>query len=238
MDIHKPKPWHGVREFLKEYVIIVVGVLTALGAEQAVEALHWRHLIWPLADAMELKDPFDREVRNAAIRGAQGPCVTGRLAQLSAILQQAAANGQLPPLAALGHPAHLPWTVRTWEALLAAGTLAHMPQPQMLAYTAIRQSTAYLSSLSDQEEDNWITLDSMAGPGRRLSDVDAEQLRLALVRASATNAEMVRVSAALSERVRATGLVEASAFPAAQQQAAREAPEAAVCRPMGARSAR
>ena len=45
MDIHKPKPWHGVREFLKEYVIIVVGVLTALGAEQGVEWLHWRHQI-------------------------------------------------------------------------------------------------------------------------------------------------------------------------------------------------
>ncbi len=43
MDIHKPKPWHGFREFLKEYVIIVVGVLTALGAEQGVEWLHWRH---------------------------------------------------------------------------------------------------------------------------------------------------------------------------------------------------
>ncbi len=42
MDIHKPKPWHGVREFLKEYIIIVVGVLTALGAEQGVEWLHWR----------------------------------------------------------------------------------------------------------------------------------------------------------------------------------------------------
>ena len=37
MDIHKPKPWRGVREFLKEYVIIVIGVLTALGGEQAVE---------------------------------------------------------------------------------------------------------------------------------------------------------------------------------------------------------
>jgi len=44
MDIHKPKPWHGVREFLKEYVIIVVGVLTALGAEQGAEWLHWRHV--------------------------------------------------------------------------------------------------------------------------------------------------------------------------------------------------
>src|ERR1700761_8795639 len=40
MDIHKPKPWHGVREFLKEYVIIVVGVLTALAGEQTVEWLH------------------------------------------------------------------------------------------------------------------------------------------------------------------------------------------------------
>jgi len=39
MDIHKPKPWHGVREFLKEYLIIVVGVLTALAAESAVEAV-------------------------------------------------------------------------------------------------------------------------------------------------------------------------------------------------------
>ena len=43
MDIHKPKPWHNVREFLKEYAIIVVGVLTALAAEQAVEWLHWQH---------------------------------------------------------------------------------------------------------------------------------------------------------------------------------------------------
>jgi hypothetical protein len=44
MDIHKPKPWHGLREFLKEYVIIAVGVMTALGAEAVVENLHWRHL--------------------------------------------------------------------------------------------------------------------------------------------------------------------------------------------------
>ena len=37
MDIHKP--WHSLREFLKEYVIIVVGVLTALAAEQIVVAV-------------------------------------------------------------------------------------------------------------------------------------------------------------------------------------------------------
>ena len=45
MDIHKPRPWHSFREFLKEYLIIVVGVLTALAAEAGVEALHWRHQV-------------------------------------------------------------------------------------------------------------------------------------------------------------------------------------------------
>ena len=41
MDIHKPKPWHGWPEFVKEIGTIVIGVLIALGAEQLVEAAHW-----------------------------------------------------------------------------------------------------------------------------------------------------------------------------------------------------
>ena len=36
MDIHKPKPWHGVREFLKEIGTIVIGVLIALGEFKVV----------------------------------------------------------------------------------------------------------------------------------------------------------------------------------------------------------
>jgi hypothetical protein len=43
MDIHKPKSWHGWREFLKEHAIIVVGVLTALAAEYSVVWLHDHH---------------------------------------------------------------------------------------------------------------------------------------------------------------------------------------------------
>jgi hypothetical protein len=33
VNIHKPKPWHGAHEFLKEYGIIVLGVVTALALE-------------------------------------------------------------------------------------------------------------------------------------------------------------------------------------------------------------
>jgi hypothetical protein len=40
MDNHNPKPWHGVREFLKEYAIIVIVVPTALGADAMVQRVH------------------------------------------------------------------------------------------------------------------------------------------------------------------------------------------------------
>ena len=42
MDIHKPGPIQNWRDLLKEVGVIVLGVSIALGAEQAVEWLHWR----------------------------------------------------------------------------------------------------------------------------------------------------------------------------------------------------
>ncbi|HVZ27710.1 MAG TPA: hypothetical protein VG798_03560 [Rhizomicrobium sp.] len=45
MDLHKPRAWHGWRDFLKEFGTIVLGVSVALGAEQAMEWLHRQHRI-------------------------------------------------------------------------------------------------------------------------------------------------------------------------------------------------
>ena len=45
MHIHKPKATHGLREFLSEISVIVVGVLIALALEQGVEWLHRRHIV-------------------------------------------------------------------------------------------------------------------------------------------------------------------------------------------------
>lgn len=56
MDIHKPKPWHGWRESLKEHMTILVGVLTPLAAEQAVALVHAPRL------AAEARDPVRAEI--------------------------------------------------------------------------------------------------------------------------------------------------------------------------------
>ena len=85
MDIHKPKPWHGLREFLKEYLIIVIGVLTALGAEQLVAWLHGR------GQAQEAREAVRTEI--AANLGAlewrrsEGACIDRRLKEIAAVLK-------------------------------------------------------------------------------------------------------------------------------------------------------
>src|ERR1700759_4509890 len=72
MDIHKSRPWHGWREFLKEYAIIVVGVLTALAGEQLVEKLHWSHKVGK-AD-IALRSELAENVSFAAEQQAANSC--------------------------------------------------------------------------------------------------------------------------------------------------------------------
>ena len=82
MHFHLPKPLHGWREFLGEVGIIVLGVLIALGAEQAVESAHLRSETEALRASMhdELADDLGRwEVMHSQQR-----CLHRWLSQLNA----------------------------------------------------------------------------------------------------------------------------------------------------------
>src|ERR1700760_641614 len=102
MDIHKPKPIRNWREFLKEYAIIVIGVLTALAAEQAVEWVHWR------AQVTEAREVVATELASnlvvAVTRLRSGSCTERRLDELALILDAGAKNGSLPPVGDMGRP--------------------------------------------------------------------------------------------------------------------------------------
>jgi len=230
MEIHRPKaPVHGLRELLKEIGIIVIGVVIALGAEQAVESIHWMYQ----ADAGEaaLKVAFIREVDNMALRKAQSDCIAQRLNLLSQTVERASGSGQLPAVSAIGHPPYTPWTIGAWDALVANDTVSHLPRQKMLGYVQIAQRTAVLSGMSDRENDQWTILDSMVGPGRRLSDVEAEQLRMTLAQAAESNRLMQRTSGRLWELVKETGLVDTSVFDDAMKRATHGKADAAICRP-------
>ena len=132
MDIHKPKPWHGLREFLKEYVIIVVGVLTALAAEQAVEWLHRRAELSEARAALHAEIAADARVALFTIEEVR--CM---VAQLDTY--EAWARGGLRPLGARVRLTN--YRSSTWD-VVKTGAVAHMPLDERLAYASFYDQLA------------------------------------------------------------------------------------------------
>ena len=82
MDIHKPKPWAGWREFAKEIGTIVIGVLIALGAEQAVEWLHRTTEITEARNAMH--DEIRRDMTALVLESREDRCMDAMLGKFDA----------------------------------------------------------------------------------------------------------------------------------------------------------
>ena len=144
MEVHKPKPWHGWREFLKEYLIIVVGVLTALAAEQAVQALHHRE---QLARTREvLRAEMGRMLGEALLSDRGERC---KLVQVSEY--DAWARGGTKP----GYHPSTFTTLRgsVWEEARAGGVVAFMDIDERLAFGRFYGNAANISSLVETQRE-------------------------------------------------------------------------------------
>jgi hypothetical protein len=152
LDIHKPKPWHGWREFLKEYLIIVVGVLTALGAEQVAEALHTRHVIHEAEAAMR-SELLDDDLPQAWVRMAVTRCLTRDLNRL-----KAAADDRMPPerfgvLAKAYIPPLRTWDHDAWSTAGASGAAARMDGARLLRWSNAYVQIPFLTATAAKEAD-------------------------------------------------------------------------------------
>lgn len=185
MDIHKPKPWHSLREFLKEYAIIVVGVLTALAAEQLVSRLEWDRKIAESQDAIGLE--LAENLGKAESRIQLAHCIDQRLDALSAIVDRAAKTGALPPLPTPTEPPYYSWGSGVWNSALSSQTASHFPAEQLRGYGRFYQILDRIGSAEPSEEDAWTELFGLAGPGRPFDAEDARAYRRAIGRARQFN---------------------------------------------------
>ena len=148
MDIHKPKPWHGVREFLKEYVIIVVGVLTALAGEQAVE---WFHVRGEVAEAREaLHEEVAADATIAVWSIEEDRCLAKSLDQYTAW----AKGGPHAPTFRGGFP---PWLSATWEEV-RSGAVARFPLKERLSLAKFYDEIANQRSVLEYERNAYLPL--------------------------------------------------------------------------------
>jgi hypothetical protein len=150
MEIHKPKPWHGWREFLKEYGIVVLGVLTALGAEQAAEAIHRN------AEAAEARDALHAEVVTDITRVQQrtlaDACVEARLAEIEQIVDGPAPDGRIRSPSWIGRPPRYGLESARWEAASQSGRVSLLPLDRQSRFGMLYTMLRYYYDLNNAEQ--------------------------------------------------------------------------------------
>src|SRR5215469_14774443 len=134
VDIHKPHPWHGWREFLKEYGIIVLGVLTALAGEQAVEHLHDRAQVAEARTA--IKGEMQLALQNMRNQAVIGPCSARRADELKAWADSYRAGKPLTPGGRIGRVIPQWPPNQVWETFRSSPGSAHMDTDERLAIAA------------------------------------------------------------------------------------------------------
>lgn len=178
VDIHKPKPWHNWREFLKELGTIALGVGVAMAAEQGVEWFHWRQQV---NDAKEvIASEMSRNISFAIYRTRLVRCVEQRLIDLDGILDDAVKQGSLPPLAALGPALQNPWSTGAWDSVVASQTATHFSREQLATLSLVYRRVERIEGWNREESDAWTLIRSMEGPGRRLNPSYETELRKAI----------------------------------------------------------
>jgi len=131
MEIHKPKPVHSWREFLKEYAIIVLGVLTALAGEEIVVGLHHHYQVADLKTALHRELAWDLVAMKDAVDDL--PCVEDRMKEIEAWAAslQGPASQQLR--IRMRPPGFVFFRTSTWRSA-AGGTLDNLPLDERIAY--------------------------------------------------------------------------------------------------------
>jgi hypothetical protein len=171
MHIHKPKLWQGSREFLKEYLIIVVGVLTALALEQSVEALRWTHETSDGREALGREIAYDVKALKL-ISSEEDPCLDRYLDAL-----QRWADGAGPrPAGAIRRPVLFSLRTSTWDVVNSGQVVAHFPLDQKERFAMAYASILHESDVITEERNAWQNIVAIAG-GPDLDDADRRELR-------------------------------------------------------------
>ena len=178
MEIHKPKPVHNWREFLKEYAIIVLGVLTALAAEQAVEWLRWRHEV--AIARQSLREEIAVIDRFYGRRALIGPCLERRLEEKAARIRDIAANRKAAPLPPDPGTTGALLSDAEWQSERSAQTLTHFPRAELALMSRFYAQMGDIREWLLEEERSLSALLVLADDPGHLGPADLAQLRVNL----------------------------------------------------------
>lgn len=207
MVVHKAKPVRSWRALVDEVGVIVLGVLIALGAGQAVEALQWRDKVSSAREAMRAE--LHENAGYAYERVGLGACEEAQLQGLQAKLLTnttawKAVAGPYPDHAVYREPIR-PWPSAAWEAAIASTALAHMPRDEMLKFAGAYQAVRLLQPANVKEAYEANDL-RMLSRDQVLNDVSRDRLLAKVQGASGDNQLLSLVSSQFLDNAAALGV--------------------------------
>jgi hypothetical protein len=200
---HAPKPVHGWREFLKEFGIIVLGVLTALALEQLVEKLHQLEQARLAEHSMRLELGED-DGPQAYGRVVIEACLDGQIAQIHDAAATASGD-QLRKWAASYAPPFRSWDMEAWKVVVSSNVGAFMGPERLIDWSAAYRVVPGLGDANVRETELLSELRDATPPSGEPSAADRQHLRAVAGRLRTFNDRISRGSQLFLARTRRLG---------------------------------
>lgn len=192
------------RDFGREYAIIVLGVLTALFAQQAAQSFDWKEKVQAALDDM------DQELSNgngpqAYVRLAISRCLDDRLREVRRTIQTGDRGAIRRAIAGIDLP------LRTYnsfarEAANSADIAAHMPADRMFEYRIVYSLMPELDGLHRKELQDLAQLRSLPATGGPLGQEEKRAILAATENLILDNARVKRAASFTLRHMRDLGV--------------------------------
>lgn len=179
------RPAKGWRAFAGEVGVVVLGVLLALTAQQAAEAVNQRR---EAADTrVALTNEIEETLAILELRRAAQACIDKRLGELRAIVNEWGRTGSFKTPRWVAQATWFAVGTARFEAAQSAGRLALLSSEEQYRLGLIVGGLRNFQGVQVREIEAWSTLRMLQSGADALSASDRTQVRMALQDASTLN---------------------------------------------------
>ena len=194
----KLRPPHGWNAVAWELGIVTVGVLLALGTQEAAQGLHWRSEVKETRSALDAE--LSRDLAAFNYRLDESPCITDRMAELQKWGESFRGGRPLR----LKHPIiNTPgFAIRTevWD-LVDSDIASRIPLKDRLNYSGLYSGMKSFKDAQSQEDEAWQTLMEYQD-STKLGDADIRKIAFAAGALTASSASFPSWQTTMSRQAR------------------------------------
>jgi len=216
VDVHKPKAAHSWGEFAREMGAVILGILIALGLEQAVEMAHWAHAV--REGEASLKEELATQAQFYALRRVTHDCIEARLDQVEAAVDGVRAGVHQAPMGKIAFPQGALIKRDAWEAISTGAVLPHLAPERLKTYSLVYAQGLDERVWETDEGDAWDFIRLTEGDPNRLSATDVGQVRAAINKARRLNYLIFVNAQEQLDRIRSLGVPAPTPVDRAQQR--------------------